>query len=316
MKRALLFALAGIRRRCIRRCMHLPAARPSRSRGGLLRATAQRWSVKRRLMACTALAAVAFALASFACRALDAGRATGATAIDALERQLREGRARLARMPVLQAASLAHAVVPSNRSAGGEVPALAELAAKTGVTLRLLEPASQASPARDGGDRAGRALRIDGRSDFAGLYAFLEGLSALPAWVVPQTLTIKREQGALAFAGTLSVFDVSPARPRAHYARAAPRVGTDGGERQPPADPFGVAQADSASDLAGAHLVGFVQDGERSLALIEGASGTQAAVVGPGQSLGAERVVGIDSRGVTLASRHGVRRISLQDDRR
>lgn len=315
MKRALLFALAGIRRRCIRRCMRLPAARPSRSRGGLLRAPAQRWSVKRRLMACTALAAVAFALASFACRVLDAGRATGATAIDVLERQLREGRARLALMPGLRAASLAHAVVPSNRSAGGELPALAELAAKTGVTLHLLEPASQASPARDGGDRAGRALRIDGRSDFAGLFAFLEGLSALPAWVVPQTLTIKREQGALAFAGTLSVFDVSPARPRAQYARAA-LEGTDGGKRQPPADPFGVAQADSASDLAGAHLVGFVQDGERSLALIEGASGTQAAVVGPGQSLGAERVVGIDSRGVTLASRLGVRRISLQDDRR
>ncbi|MBU6489695.1 MAG: hypothetical protein KGQ57_18025 [Burkholderiales bacterium] len=285
----------------------------------MLRAPAQRWSVKRRLMACTALAAVAFALASFACRTLDAGRATGATAIDALERQLREGRARLARMPDLRAASLAHAVVPSNRTAGGELPALAELAAKTGVTLHLLEPASQASPARDGGDggdRAGRALRIDGRSDFAGLFAFLEGLSALPAWVVPQTLTIKREQGALAFAGTLSVFDVSPARPRAQYARAAPLVGTDGGKRQPSADPFGVAQADSASDLVGAHLVGFVRDGERSLALIEGASGTQAAVVGPGQLLGAERVVGIDSRGVTLASRLGVRRISLQDDRR
>jgi len=311
MKRALLCALAGIRRRCMR----LPAARPSTRRGGLLRAPAQRWSVPRRLMACTALAAVAFALASFACRTLDGGRATGAAAIDALERQLREGRARLARRPDLQAASLTHAGVPPNRSAGGELPALAELAAKTGVTLRMLEPASQAGSAGGGGDRAGRALRVDGRSDFAGLYAFLEGLSALPVWVVPQTLTIKREQGALAFAGTLSVFDVSPARPRAQYARAA-SVGTGGGKRQPPADPFRVAQADSVSGLAGARLVGFVQDGQRSLALLEGASGTQAAVVGPGQSLGAEQVLGIDSRGVTLESRHGVRRISLQDDDR
>lgn len=308
MKRALLCALAGIRRRCMR----LPAARPSTRRGGLLRAPAQRWSVTRRLMACTALAAVAFALASFACRTLDGGRATGAAAIDALERQLREGRARLARMPDLQAASLTHAGVPPNRSAGGELPALAELAAKTGVTLRMLEPASQAGSAGGGGDRA---LRVDGRSDFAGLYAFLEGLSALPVWVVPQTLTIKREQGALAFAGTLSVFDVSSARPRAQYARAA-SVGTGGGKRQPPADPFRVAQADSVSGLAGARLVGFVQDGQRSLALLEGASGTQAAVVGPGQSLGAEQVLGIDSRGVTLESRHGVRRISLQDDDR
>ncbi len=314
MKRALLCALAGIRRVCVR----LPAARRSTRWGGLLCAPAQRRSVKRRLMVCTALAAVAFTLASFACRTFDAGRATGAAAIDALERQLREGRARLARMPELREASLAQAGVPSNRSAGGELPALAELAAKTGVTLRLLEPASQAGPARDGGNRAGRAgraLRIEGRLDFAGLYGFLQGLPALPVLAVPQTLSIKREAGALALAGTLSVFDVSPARPRGQYARAA-SAGTGGGKRQPLADPFGVAQADSVSALAGARLVGFVQDGRRSLALLQGASGTQAAVVGPGQSLGAERVVGIDSRGVTLASRQGARRISLQDDHR
>ncbi|MDG0026455.1 hypothetical protein [Trinickia sp. Y13] len=311
MKRALLCALAGIRRVCVR----LPAARRSTRWGGVLRAPAQRRSVKRRLMICTALAAVAFTLASFAGRTFDAGRARGAAAIDELERQLREGRVRLARMPELREASLAQVGVPSNRSAGGELPALAELAAKTGLTLRLLEPLSQAGPARDGGDRAGRALRIEGRSDFAGLYGFLQGLPALPVLVVPQTLSIKREPGALAIAGTLSVFDVSPARPRGQYARAV-SAGTGGGKRQPLADPFGAAQADSVSALAGARLVGFVQDGRRSLALLEGASGTQAAVVGPGQSLGAERVVGIDSRGVTLASRHGARRISLQDDHR
>lgn len=311
MKRALLCALHRMHRACVR----LPAARRSTRPGRLLRAPAQRWSVKRRLMACTALAALAFALASFAYRAFDAGRATGAAAIDALERQLREGRARLARMPELRAAALAHAGAPPERSAGGELPALAELAAKTGVTLRALEPAPQAEPAREGGDRPGRALRIDGRSDFTGLYGFLRGLSALPVLVVPHTLSIKREAGALAFTGTLSVFDALPPRPGEHYARVAP-VGALGGKRQPLADPFGVAQTVSTSDLAGARLVGFVQNGRRSLALLEGASGTQAAVVGPGQSLGAERVVGIDSRGMTLASRAGARRISLRGDER
>lgn len=285
-----------------------------------LRAPAQRWNLTRRLMACVALAAFAFALAAYACRALDLnGRATSTAAIDALEQRLREGRARIARLPQMRRSfdSGRQASAESiGRTSGREWRAVADLASRTDVTLRTLEPAPEAvMPTSGRGKAAQRALRMDGRADFVSLHAFLQGLSTLPMLVVPAALSVKRESDALSFATTLDVFDALPAHPApTTYGQAASGAAV-GDQRRSSIDPFGIARASAQGGASTARLAGFVLDELHSLALFEG-GGVPAAVVEPGQTLGAERVVQIDVHGVTLAGRDGARRAVLPEDAR
>lgn len=305
-----------------RRWASPPIRRPWRRAAASLRAPALRWSVGKRLMAYVALAAVAFVIVTALWRALRADSlASSAASIETLERRLLESRAKLAQLPRMRdaAAATAHA----QRSPGGElhavadVAALAALATRTGITLRALEPASAAdSRRRRNGGRETAALRIVGRTDFDGLYAFLQGLSTLPRLVAPETVSVKRESGALAFAATLNVFDVVPAqRLQPPSVKAQARSAGDESTRLA-ADPFRAERAARQGGMSATRLVGLVRDASRSLAVFEGASGAQAAVVAPGQVLGAERVVRIDLGGVLLASRAGERRIALPEGER
>lgn len=284
------------------------------------RAPAQRWTLTRRLMFGVALAAVAFALARYSCRAVDlSGRAPGTATIDALEGRLRDGRARIARLPQMRTALapvMRNTVGPAGRSPGNDWRAVADLASRTAVTLRVLEPVSeQAAPRKGRGNGAQRVLRVEGRADFVSLQAFLQGLSTLPVLVVPAAVSIKREPDALSFAATLQVFDALPAQPvPATYVRAASGAAS-GDRRRSSNDPFGVAGAGAQGRASTARLAGLVLDGRRSLALFEG-GGLPPSVVGPGETLGTERVIEIDARGVTLASRDGARRAELPEDER
>lgn len=283
-------------------------------------APALRWNLARRLMACVALATLAFALAAYACRTLDlGGRATSTAAIDALEQRLRDGRARVAQLPQLRRSFDSGRQAPTDstgRTAGREWRTVADLASRTGVTLRTLEPAPEAAmPTSGRGKASQRALRLDGRADFISLHAFLQGLSTLPMLVVPTAVSVKRESDALSFAATLDIFDALPARvASASYGRAASGAAL-GDKQRPSIDPFGVARVDAQGRASTARLAGFMLDGSHSLALFEG-GGVPAAVVEPGQTLGAERVVRIDLHGVTLASRDGARRALLPEDAR
>ena len=318
MKRALL----GIFGRIGRTMARPPSRRAWRGAVASLRAPVQKWNGSRRLMAYVALAAGAFVVVSAGWRALrDGSPGAGAASIEALERRLLESRARLARLPQMRAAASKQAEpMRADPTIGGEryvVADLAALAARSGVTLRALEPASMAESAhpRNSGQKS-RALRIAGRGQFAGFYAFVQGLSTLPALVVPEAVSVKRESGALAFSATLHVFEGAPAR-RAPPAAAQAAAGPARGERgRSAADPFRVDMAARQGDASVSRLVGLVQDVSRSLAVFEGASGAQAMLVAPGQALGAERVVRIDTGGVLLASRAGERRIALQESER
>jgi len=306
----------------VRRLASPPIRRPWRRAAASLRAPALRWSVGRRLMACVALAAGAFVIVTALWRALQANSPTNSGAsIETLERRLLESRAKLAQLPRMRDAAKAQtAAAHAERSAGGErypVADLAALATHAGITVRALEPASAADSARPrSGNRPISALRIVGRTDFDGVYAFLQGLSTLPRLVVPETVSVRRESGALGFAATLSVFDGVPAqRPRPLSGKALVRPGGDERGRLA-ADPFGADLPARQAGTSASRLVGLVRDASRSLAVFEGASGARAAVVAPGQALGAERVVRIDLGGVLLASRAGQRRIALPEDER
>lgn len=264
-------------------------------------------------MVCVALASGAFALVTYVCRELEAdSRAERASATEALARQLRESRAKLARLPRLRETAQARSEATSAAAppAAGAGYVLADLAARTGVMLRSLEPASKGGAPGAARGPVGRTLRIDALTDFAGLDAFLSGLAALPMLVVPHAVSVKREASALAFGATLEVFDTLPS------SGSEPDVSPGEGSRLR-ADPFGLRHAGSPGRAIG-RLLGFVADGRRALALFEaaGASGAQAITAAPGQALGEERIVHVDALGVTLAGRDGIRRIALPEDGR
>jgi hypothetical protein len=287
-----------------------------------LRFPLQKWSVRRRLMACVAIAAGTFVLMTSMWRAFDlGGRATNAAAIDALEQRLRESRTKLDGLPRLreQARARTGPAPTTDRSPGGDWGAVAGLAARTGVTLRALSPASasgaSASTSARNAKPAARVLHIDGRADFPGLYAFFQELSTLPMLAVPAAVSVTREADALAFAATLNVFDTLPAAPASStYAQAAPDgAANDNHKGRQRADPFRIGETGQQADASAARLVGLMHDSARSLALLEGASGVQGTVAEPGQMLGTERIVSIGAFGVTLASQGGTRRIALSE---
>lgn len=283
----------------------------------------QKWTARQRLMVCTAVASGAFALVTYVWRVLDAAsRATQAAAVEALEQRLRESRAKLAQLPQLRQSMPAppapsHAAV---RSASDDLRAVADLAARTGVTLHALVPASAATATAARGRKRGTAhhvLRVDGQADFAGLYAFLGGLSTLPMLVVPEVLEIESEKGALTLGATLDLFDRPIARAAsANDVEPIAAAAAVAQARRPLADPFAASTSGADAGASAGRLVGVVRDGRRALALFEPASGLQAVAVVPGQSLGRDRLVAIDADGVTLANAGTTRRVVLAEGER
>lgn len=287
------------------------------------RSPPQKWTARRRLMVCTAVASGSFALVTYVWRVLDAaGRATQAAAVEALEQRLRESRAKLARLPQLRQSAPAR-LAPLRgpvRSASDDLRAVADLAAHTGVTLHALVPASAATASAARDRKRGTAhhvLRVDGQADFAGLYAFLGGLSTLPMLVVPEVLEIKSEKGALMLGATFDIFDrptagavpaneIEPFAVEAAVAQASP----------PLADPFAGGTSGADAGASAGRLVGVVRDGRRALALFEPASGQQAVAAVPGQALGRDRLVAVDADGVTLANAGTTRRVVLAEGER
>ncbi|MGG1945873.1 hypothetical protein AB1286_13810 [Trinickia sp. NRRL B-1857] len=262
-------------------------------------------------MACTAVASGSFALVTYAWRAFDADRrATEASALEALELRLQESRTKLVRLPAMRRSvnEQPAAAREPTRAIGAEWHALAELASQAGVSLRTLAPAAAGEAARAAKTSgAVRTLRVDGQADFAGLYAFFMGLSSLPMLVVPEAVDIKHDKGSLALGATLGVFDMPPsAAPKSTLAQAS----------RPIADPFTGGDSAIGSAVSAGRLVGIVRDDRRALALFEAASGADAIAAVPGQTVGADRLVSIDTMGVTVASNGQTRRVAMSRDGR
>jgi len=264
-------------------------------------------------MVCTAVASGSFALVTYAWRAFDAERrATDASALEALELRLQEGRAKIARLPQMRrsANEQSSAAREPTRSIGAEWHAVAELASRAGISLRTLAPASAPAGKASRATKtsgAARTWRVDGLADFAGVYAFFMGLSSLPMLVVPEAVDIKHDKGSLALGATLGVYDAPPlAASKSTLAQAS----------RPIADPFAGDRPALRSAVSAGRLVGIVRDRQRAVALFEAASGADVVAAVPGQTVGAERLVAIDAMGATLAGNGQTRRVAISRDER
>jgi hypothetical protein len=265
-------------------------------------------------MACTALASGSFALVTYAWRAFDTERrAAEASALEALELRLQRSRAKVARLPDMRQSvrylnEQPAAAREPTRAIGAEWQAVAELASEAGVSLRTLAPAQAGKASRaTKTSGAARTLRVDGQADFSALYAFFMGLSSLPMLVVPEAVDIKHDKGSVAFGATLGIFDMPPP------AAAKSMLGQPS---RPIVDPFTGAEPAMRFASSPGRLVGIVRDGGRALALFEAASGADVVAAVPGQTVGADRLVAIDSMGVTFASNGRTRRVAMSGDQR
>jgi hypothetical protein len=262
----------------------------------------ERWGGPHRLLSWVTLAAAAFAIGMPCWRAVGIGEAAAnGASLTELEGRVEAARAALARLPALReaarepAGALADA---ASRSPMAQWQAISSLAARSGMTLRALEPGASTGD----GIRAVRHVRIAARANFAQFFAFLQGLPTLPSLVVPVAMHVGRAEQGLAIEATLQVFDALPAAP--HPVEASSGARDDGPGWF--ADPFSASGVGLGADADGLRLFGLMHTQTWGLALFETERG--AAVYVPGQAIGAERIVSIDARGVTLTS-DGARRV-------
>jgi hypothetical protein len=276
----------------------------------------ERWSATHRLFCCSALAAVAFVIGTHGWRAVGVGAAVRATKMGSgaelalLEQRIEDARAKLKRLPAMKEAALQS---QKQRGLDGAAPvlsagpwhAISSLAGRSGMTLRSLQPGARSGD----GDEAARLVRIEARANFAAFFSFLQGLSTLPSLVIPLKMRVGRGNEWLVIDATLQVIDAT--LPVIDALPAAP----EGAEVSSPApddspgwfaDSFAALSAAPSAGAGPLRLLGLMHEAARGLALIETAAGT--AVYMPGQTVGAERIVSVDARGVTLA-RHAQKRV-------
>jgi hypothetical protein len=275
----------------------------------------ERWDATHRLLSYAALAAAVFAIGTHGWRAAGIGAAARAmkagsgAELAELGLRVEDARAALGRLPALREAvgkaqkRRALSGVASH-SPAGQWHAISSLAAQSGMTLRSLQPGARSGD----GAQAARLVRIAARANFTAFLAFLRGLPTLPSLVVPLAMRVERANDGLAIDATLQVFDQMPAAPRpAEASPASPDDGPGGF-----ADPFAAVGTARGAGAGKLRLVGLMHEGARGRALIETALGTDVYV--PGQTVGAERIVSVDARGVTLASRAQRRVMTLADE--
>lgn len=280
------------------------------SRAAFAHAPAQIGGIARRMALAAASAAAAFALAMHGSHAFGVGSADAErAALDELEQRVSDARATLARLPgAREEAGHGRTFADAARHAPAEHwQAISEVAARSGVTLRALEPA----PAIGEGAQAARSVRIAAQANFAGLVSFLQALPTLPALVVPAGMLVKRDASGLAIDATLRVFDALPPAP--HLIEDASIAAADDGKTWF-ADPFDVAGLTATDAAGGLRLLGFLREGGRGLALFDTEQGVTARSAG--QAVGTERIVRIDARGVLLAGRAGTRLLTLTEGAR
>ncbi|CAN7182008.1 type 4a pilus biogenesis protein PilO [Trinickia sp. LjRoot230] len=303
------------------------ASRPGWLRGGLAGVASERagrlggwfavwfsaphaWSGAHRLLSAVALSAVAFAVcthgwrvAGLAGSGADDSRVTFAE----LERRVADARSKVASLPALRrSVQSEHALAASAASGArattaGHWQAISALAARSGMTLRSLEPGTQSG----GGAEASRPVRLTAQTTFAAFVSFLQGVATLPSLVVPTEIRLQPAPDGLTLEATLDVFEALPAAPRATSNSPAER---DDGEVWL-GDPFDGTRLAARSGIPALDLVGLMLEETRGLALFD-ASG-RGEIYLPGQLIAGQRLLRVDAHGVTLASGGGTKVILL-----
>ena len=274
------------------------------------------WTGRRRLAVGAVIAVAVFAIGACVWDAADLGRTSASqAALTDVEQSLSVARAAVARLSALRL-EMAHAMPSTDDRASSSVGspvgnwrAVSALAAQSGLTLRVLEPAKPYGE----GIEAARPVHVVARANFAGLLDFLQGLPSLPVLVVPTDLLVKHDAGDLSISMTLAFFDALPS-PLAPSAVADSTLDDDDAGEAWFVDPFASAPAALSNAGSTLHLVGLLREGKRGLALLAEADG--ATSLETGQSIGREKVTRIDDRGVTLSSGAGVRLLTLAEDAR
>lgn len=271
------------------------------------------WSGAHRLLSAAALSAVAFAVCTHGWRAAGlAGSGAGDSRVTLaeLERRVADARSKVASLPALRrsvqsghalAASAASAASGPRATTAGHWQAISALAARSGMTLRSLEPGTQSG----GGEEVSRPVRLAAQTTFAAFVSFLQGVATLPSLVVPTEIRLQPASDGLTLEATLDVFEALPAAPRA--ASNAPAERDDGEVWL--GDPFDGTRLAARSGIPALDLVGLMLEETRGLALFD--AGGQGEIYLPGQLIAGQRLLRVDAHGVTLASGGGTKVILL-----
>jgi hypothetical protein len=233
------------------------------------------WSARRRSGVAAVIAVIAALSAGVVCVETDfSGLLAARRQLDDAERKLAEAQSAVGRLPAIRRAASSIPQDFRESTVADDVRRVSELTSTSGLTLVTLEPSAPGGT----GAETFRPMKFVAQGGFEQLRAFLTGLAAQPALVVPAELAIKRNGEGLAIAATVQVFDgLSPIR---YDATGGDRGGV-------PSDPFAGGTADGTGKGA-LRLTGVLQDSTGIVALVESASGTQA--VRAGQVIGGVRV--------------------------
>jgi Tfp pilus assembly protein PilO len=270
----------------------------SPGRVGIARWIAQpldEWSNRRMVCSALALAVAVFAFGLQAWQASGASQREAARdALDAARTRASHVRQISATLPELRTRVAADALKPEHWSAADALHAVAQLAAQSGLRVTDIEPVTK------GAGVAERALKFRADGAFTEIRRFIEALSGLPRLVVPESVQIKRQAGALSIDANLRLYETLPAVPLPEPTRADAFV----------IDPFSAQSAARNADLL---LVGTLVGRHRGMALIQ--NGQDIDGFAPGQTLGAERVGRVARRVVELSAEEGgVRTLTMAED--
>jgi Tfp pilus assembly protein PilO len=263
------------------------------------------WSWLRTAFIALALGALVFVAGLRAWRMsdasqLDASRAAWAAA----QTKVQDAGRIVAELPGLRAKSASDRLKPENWSAADALRAIADLAAQSGLRVAGIEPvAPKGADAKAHDPIPERALKLRADGTFAEIRHFLDALAGLPRLVVPESVQIKRQTGALAVEATLRIFETLPAVSPVAAPRANAFV----------IDPFG--GADAAAQGGDMLLVGTFVGRRRAMALLQ--SGSDVDGFAPGQKIGDEWLGRVMPSAIELARTGGVsRKLTIAEDRK
>lgn len=267
------------------------------------------WRATHRLLSAVALAAVAFAVCTHGWRATGlagSGADDSRVTLAELERRVADARSKVESLPALRRSvqsghALAVSAASDTRATAGHWQAVSGLAARSGMTLRSLEPGAQSG----GGAEVSRPVRLTAQTTFAAFVSFLQGVASLPSLVVPAEIRLQPTPDGLTLEATLDVFEALPAAPRVASNSPAER---DDGEAWF-GDPFDGTRLAVRSGMSALDLVGLMLEETRGLALFD--AGGRGEIYLPGQYVAGQRLLRVDAHGVTLSSGGGTKVILL-----
>lgn len=279
--------------------------RPMGRDGNLKRLVTQpvdAWSRRRTALTAVGFGALVFVLGAQMWResginGIDASR----SALDDTQRRVQRTGSIVSALPALRA-RFAHDQQASARwTSADALQSIPTLAARHGLRVGAIEPASGKGGATDGE----RTLKLRADGTFGEARGFLDALGSLPRLVVAEAVQLKRGPNSLALEATLRVFETLPAVARV--------VETDRRDVSV-VDPFGKKGAPAFGTAGEMLLVGTLIGRQHAMALVKTVSGIDGFT--PGQMIGDERLDEVKPRSIDLARGDGqLRTVAFAEDR-